>query len=94
MNDYISSMIDKIILWLIKQLIRLWDRHDDATLYTFSGGEHKEYAVIVENFYDNYYTIGTEMFPVNKAQKEAPVMDYPQVTGIKLTAINPKEDEA
>lgn len=63
-------MFDKLIRWCIKQLVRLWDRHDDALAFTFSGGERKEYAVIVERFYDDYYTRGTEMYPLNKPPKE------------------------
>lgn len=63
-------MIDNIILWCIKVFVRLWDRHDDAMAYSFSDGEHKDYSIIVERFYDDYYTIGTEMFPAHKPPKE------------------------
>lgn len=77
-------MFDKLILWCIKQLVRLWDRHDDAMAYSFSGGENKDYSIIVECFYDDYYTIGTQMFPVNKPPKDdhcADCVHYPPSSG-------------
>lgn len=61
--------MDKIIIALIKFLVRLWDRHDDKMAFSFSGGERKDYSVLVERFYDDHYTVGTAMYPVNKEKE-------------------------
>ena len=56
-------MINKLIKWLIKRLVIILDRNDDLLCYSFSGGERKDYSVSVERFYDDYYTVGTAMYP-------------------------------
>jgi hypothetical protein len=56
-------MLDRIITWLIKRLILLWDRHNDKIAFSFGRDERTDYAVIVERFYDDYYTVGTAMYP-------------------------------
>lgn len=63
-------MLDKVILWCIKRLVRLWDRRDDKSIFSFENGERKGYAVIVERFYDDYYTCGTGMFPYNRPKEK------------------------
>lgn len=56
-------MYDKIIKWLIKRLVFLWDRHNDKMAFTFERDERTGYSVLVERFYDDYYTVGTAMYP-------------------------------
>lgn len=62
-------MLDKIIIWFIKKLIFLWDRHGDKVALCFGRDERTDYSVLVERYYDNYWTSGTLMFPYN-SQKE------------------------
>lgn len=62
-------MLDKIITWLIKRLVLLWDRHNDKMAFSFERDEHTGYGVIVERFYDDHYTIGTAMYPYNKREE-------------------------
>lgn len=45
-------MLDRIITWLIKRLILLWDRHNDKIAFSFGRDEHTDYAVLVERAYD------------------------------------------
>lgn len=63
-------MFDKIVLWLIKRLILLWDRHNDQLAFSFGKDEHTDYSVLVERFYDDHYTIGTATYPINRPLKE------------------------
>lgn len=56
-------MLDKIITWLIKKLVLLWDRHNDKIAFSFARDERTDYSVLVERFYDDCYTIGTAKFP-------------------------------
>ena len=56
-------MYDKIITWLIKRLVLLWDRHNDKVAFSFARDERTDYSVLVERFYDTYYTVGTAMYP-------------------------------
>lgn len=56
-------MFDKIIKWLIKRLVFLWDRRNDKMAYSFGRDERTDYSVIVERFYDTYFTVGTAMYP-------------------------------
>ena len=56
-------MLDRIITWLIKRLILLWDRHNDKIAFSFGRDERTDYCVLVERFYDTYYTVGTAMYP-------------------------------
>lgn len=62
-------MLDKIIKWLIKQLVFLWDRHNDKMAYSFGRDERTDYSVLVERFYDDYCTVGTAMYPYNKGEE-------------------------
>ena len=55
----------RAIKWMIKQLVFCLDKDDDLIVYSFSGGERKDYSVVVERFFDDHYEIGTEMFPRN-----------------------------
>lgn len=63
-------MLDKIVLWLIKRLVLLWDRHDDKLAFSFGKDEHTDYSVLVERFYDDHCTIGTAIYTVNKPPRE------------------------
>ena len=56
-------MLDRIITWLIKRLILLWDRHNDKIAFSFGRDERTDYSVLVERYYDDYYTVGTAMYP-------------------------------
>lgn len=56
-------MLDKIIKWLLKKLILLWDRHDDMLAFSFGRDERTEYSVIVQRYYDDFYTVGTARYP-------------------------------
>lgn len=62
--------MDKIIQWLLRHLILLWDRHGDKLAYSFGKDERTEYQVIVQRFYDDYYTVGTSMYPYPKHEAE------------------------
>ena len=46
-------MLDRIITWLIKRLVLLWDRHNDKIAFSFGRDERTDYSVIVERFYDD-----------------------------------------
>ena len=63
-------MLDKIITWLIKRLVMLWDRHNDKMAFSFGRDERTDYSVIVERFYYDYYIIGTVMYPYPKEEGE------------------------
>jgi len=66
-------MLDKIIKWLLKKLILLWDRHDDMLVFSFGRDERTDYSVVVERYYDDFYTVGTAMYPYpehNKPKEE------------------------
>ena len=60
-------MLDKVITWLIKKLVLLWDRHNDKIAFSFGRDERTDYSVLVERFYDTYYTVGTAMYPYSKS---------------------------
>ena len=62
-------MFDRIITWLIKRLILLWDRNNDKIAFSFGRDERTDYSVLVERFYDDYYTVGTAMYPYNKREE-------------------------
>lgn len=62
--------MDKIIRWALRHMILLWDRHDDQLVYSFGKDERTEYQVIVQRFYDNYYTVGTAMYPYPNHEKQ------------------------
>ena len=62
-------MLDRIITWLIKRLVLLWDRHNDKIAFSFGRDEHTDYSVLVERFYDDDYTVGTAMYPYNKREE-------------------------
>lgn len=62
-------MADRIITWLIKRLVLLWDRHNDKIAFSFVRDERTDYCVLVERFYDTYYTVGTAMYPYNKREE-------------------------
>lgn len=62
-------MIDRIIIWLIKKLVFLWDRHGDKMVLSFGRDEQTDYSVLVDRYYDNYWTSGTSTLPYN-LQKE------------------------
>lgn len=60
----------RTIKWLIKRLVFLLDRDDTLLAFSFSGGERKDYTILAERVYDDHYTVGTAMFPVNKKGEE------------------------
>ena len=62
--------MDKILLWLLKHLILLWDRNDDQLVYHFGKDERTDYSIVVERFYDDYYTVGTARYPYPKNESE------------------------
>lgn len=62
-------MLDRIITWLIKRLILLWDRHNDKIAFSFERDERTGYSVLAGRFYDTYYTVGTAMYPYNKMEE-------------------------
>ena len=68
-EDGEMTMLDRIITWLIKRLILLWDRHNDKIAFSFGRDERTDYSVLVERFYDDYYTVGTAMYPYNKREE-------------------------
>lgn len=72
-------MVDKIIEWAIKRLVFLWDRHDDVLAFSFSRGKRKnypvsgckrkDYSVLVKRYFDDFYTVGTAMYPYPKHEQ-------------------------
>lgn len=60
----------RALKWLIKQLVFRLDKDDDLLAYSFSGGERKDYTISVERFYDDYYTVGTAMYPYNNREEQ------------------------
>lgn len=56
-------MLDKVIKWFLKKLILLWDRYDDKLAFSFGRDERTEYSVIVQRDHDDFYTVGTAMYP-------------------------------
>lgn len=60
--------MEKIVKWLIKRLVFLWDRNRDKLAFSFARDDHTDYSVLVERFYDDYYTVGTAMYPINKTK--------------------------
>jgi len=62
-------MADRIITWFIKRLVLLWDRRNDKIAFSFGRDERTDYSVIVERFSDDYYTVGTAMYPYNKMEE-------------------------
>lgn len=70
-------MIDKIILWILKHMILLWDRHGDKLAYSFGKDERTDYSVIVERFYDDYYTVGTEIHSYEQGDRHSSgILEY------------------
>ena len=63
-------MFDRIIIWFIKKLILLWDRHDDNLAYSFERDERTGYNIIVERYYDDYFTYGTAVYPYPNKKSE------------------------
>ena len=55
-------MFDKIVIWLIKALIKIWDRYDDQLAFSFGVDEHKAYSVLVERYYDDHWEYGTKSY--------------------------------
>ena len=68
-NAAIATMLDIVITWLMKRLILLWDRHNDKLAFSFGRDERTDYSVLVERFYDDYYTVGTAMYPYNNGEE-------------------------
>lgn len=61
-----EPMKRRAIKWLLKLLVFALDKDDDLLAFSFSGGERKDYTVLVERFYDDgSYSVGTQMFPRN-----------------------------
>lgn len=61
-----EPMKRRAIKWLLKRLVFALDKDDDLMAYSFSGGERKDYTVLVERFYDDgSYSVGTQIFPRN-----------------------------
>lgn len=59
-------MKEKIIKWLLKKLILLWDKDNDMLVFSFEKDERTGYSVHARRYYDTYYTIGTSEFPYPK----------------------------
>lgn len=52
-------MRQKIIKWCIRRLVFVLNKDDALLCYSFSGGEHTEYHIMVERFYEDRHTFGT-----------------------------------
>lgn len=62
---------NRALKWLIKKLVSRMDKDDDLLAYSFSGGERKDYTILVERFYeDGSYSIGTKMYPPRRNETE------------------------
>lgn len=53
-------IFDKILLWLIKRLVFIWDRKNDKTVLDFAKDEYVGYVIMVERHYKDYFTLGTK----------------------------------
>lgn len=63
-------MIDRICIWVIKKCTKIWDRHDNKMAYTFSGGERKDYTIVVNRYFDQHYLTGRAVRQYNPAKTE------------------------
>lgn len=63
-------MRERIIKWLIKKLVLLWDKHNDKLAFTFSRDEHTGYAILAERVCNDCHTFGTAVYPINQVLKE------------------------
>ena len=74
-------MFDRIITWLIKRLVLLWDRHNDKIAFSFGRDERTDYSILVERFYDDYYIVGTARYPYPNCGDD--MMEEPRYDGLR-----------
>lgn len=62
-------IFDKILCWLIKRLIFMWDRKNDKMVLDLDKDEHTNYVIMVGRHYKNYFAFGTKKYFLPKRRK-------------------------
>lgn len=51
-----------ILRWIIKWAVMRYDALYEFMAFSFSGGERKEYNIIVDRYYDDHWTHGVKEY--------------------------------
>lgn len=62
-------IFDKILCWLIKRLVFIWDRKNDKTVLALDKDEDTSYVIMVERHYKDYFTFGPTKYILPKRRK-------------------------
>lgn len=65
-----ESISRKFIKWIIKRFIILIDKNNDLLVLSIKVDEHKDYTIIVDRYFDDYWTHGVNKYYYDEKDKE------------------------